>query len=248
MHTNPAWLRDELILALDLYMKNPTSTPGKGSAEVAELSRILNELGRKLGQGTEPDYRNPNGVYMKLMNFRRFDPVFIDSGRKGLTRGNKDEQVVWEEFSSDPVRLEKAAAAIRAVLIGGGSLPDVSRYEDEEEGQLEAQEGKLLTRLHRFRERSRTLVLRRKEQALRQHGRLFCQACGFDFQQVYGERGKGFIECHHTKPVHEVQPGEKTRLDDLALLCANCHRMVHAARPWLQVEQMRLLVANNGKS
>lgn len=248
MHTNPAWSRDELILALDLYMKNPTSPPGKGSAEVAELSRVLNELGRKLGQGTEPDYRNSNGVYMKLMNFRRFDPVFIDSGRKGLTRGNKDEQVVWDEFSSDPARLARAASAIRSVVAGDVGLPDAGHYEDEDEGQIEAQEGRLLTRLHRFRERNRTIVLKRKEHALRQHARLFCQACGFDFQKVYGDRGKGFIECHHTKPVHEVQPGEKTRLEDLTLLCANCHRMVHATRPWLKVDEVRQLVANNGKN
>lgn len=34
---NPPWSRDELILALDLYMTNPASPPGKGSASVVAL-------------------------------------------------------------------------------------------------------------------------------------------------------------------------------------------------------------------
>lgn len=42
---NPAWSRDELILALDLYMTNPASPPGKGSKAVADLSKTLNDIG-----------------------------------------------------------------------------------------------------------------------------------------------------------------------------------------------------------
>jgi 5-methylcytosine-specific restriction protein A len=64
-------------------------------------------------------------------------------------------------------------------------------------------------------------------------------ACGFNFAARYGERGSGFIECHHTKPVSALRPGEKTRLEDLALLCANCHRMIHIRRPWMTVGQLK---------
>ena len=31
---NPNWVRDELILTLDLYLRNPASPPGKGSKEI----------------------------------------------------------------------------------------------------------------------------------------------------------------------------------------------------------------------
>jgi hypothetical protein len=54
---NPAWSRDELILALDLYLLNPASPPGKQSQEVIELSRLLNRMGRALevhGSGAHP--------------------------------------------------------------------------------------------------------------------------------------------------------------------------------------------------
>jgi putative restriction endonuclease len=36
-----------------------------------------------------------------------------------------------------------------------------------------------------------------------------------------------------------LKDGDTTRLEDLALLCANCHRMIHRASPWLSVEELR---------
>jgi hypothetical protein len=56
---------------------------------------------------------------MKLMNFRRFDPRFQSEGKVGLTRGNRLETAVWEEFSSDCSQLERAAQEIRAGLQRG---------------------------------------------------------------------------------------------------------------------------------
>jgi HNH endonuclease len=57
-----------------------------------------------------------------------------------------------------------------------------------------------------------------------------------------GERGAGFIECHHTKPPSQLQNGQKTKIGDLKLLCSNCHRMVHARRPWLTIEELRAIL------
>ncbi|WP_421989133.1 HNH endonuclease [Roseococcus sp.] len=42
---------------------------------------------------------------------------------------------------------------------------------------------------------------------------------------AYGERGRGFIECHHTRPLHTLRPGDKTKIADLVLVCSNCHWM-----------------------
>lgn len=70
---NPPWTRDELILALALYLRFDGNPPGKASPEIIELSALLNRI---VGDQKATDYRNPNGVYMKLMNFRRFDPVY----------------------------------------------------------------------------------------------------------------------------------------------------------------------------
>ena len=237
---NPPWIRDELILALDLYLRNRASPPGKESPEVLELSALLNLIGSILGQGESTTYRNGNGVYMKMMNFRRFDPEFTSDGKVGLIRGNKDEEVVWNEFSSDPLRLAEVVNAIR-MAVGEKSEANSLSGVDEPDFQ-EASEGRVLTRMHRVRERSRKLVEAAKAAALKRHGRLCCEACGFDFSLKYGPEGEGLIDVHHTKPVHTLGDGAVTKLEDLALLCSNCHRFVHASRKWRSVQEVRLAI------
>lgn len=111
---NPPWSRDELILALDLYLRFRRTPPGKDSEEIMELSALLGQMGYASGSPDARTFRNANGVYMKMMNFRRFDSEYTADGKVGLTRGNRNEEAIWKEFSSDPVALSKAVAAIRA--------------------------------------------------------------------------------------------------------------------------------------
>jgi predicted HNH restriction endonuclease/predicted RNA-binding protein with PUA-like domain len=118
---NPAWSRDELILALDLYLRFRDAPPGKDSDEVAELSAFLGRMARGLAVTEAETFRNANGVYMKMMNFRRFDPDYTADGKVGLTRGNKEEQTVWNEFANDPAALAAAVAGIRAGVDGSES-------------------------------------------------------------------------------------------------------------------------------
>ncbi|MNT86425.1 HNH endonuclease [compost metagenome] len=96
--------------------------------------------------------------------------------------------------------------------------------------------------MHRYRERDKDLVRKAKKAALKKYGRLACEACGFDFKAAYGPRGDGLIDAHHTKPLHTVTADHRTNVDDLALLCANCHRIVHATREWLTVQEVRELM------
>jgi len=56
-----------------------------------------------------------------------------------------------------------------------------------------------------------------------------CQVCGADFEKRYGAVGKEFIEAHHLRPLASLK-GKKVAMDpakDFAVLCPNCHRMVH---------------------
>ncbi|WIY70837.1 EVE domain-containing protein [Aquidulcibacter paucihalophilus] len=110
---NPVWSRDELILALELYFSLTGSAFGKTDHRILELSTVLAELAASRGVAGQSDFRNPNGVHMKLMNFRSFDPEYTSDGRVGLTRGNRLEAVLWEEFATDLVALGRAAEDIR---------------------------------------------------------------------------------------------------------------------------------------
>jgi 5-methylcytosine-specific restriction enzyme A len=90
--------------------------------------------------------------------------------------------------------------------------------------------------------RAAGLCFGQKQLALKQGQGLSCEVCGFDFRAVYGDRGDGFIECHHIKPLETLEPNANTHVRDLALVCSNCHRMIHRRRPWLTIEQVREIV------
>lgn len=86
---------------------------------------------------------------------------------------------------------------------------------------------------------------RNRKEAIRIHGTK-CMICGFDYEKVYGELGKGYIEVHHIKPLasqdEEVAVNPET---DLICVCANCHRMLHRYRNYIiSVEELRNLIGN----
>jgi 5-methylcytosine-specific restriction protein A len=231
---NPDWTRDELILALDLYFREPSARGNKSHPEIVKLSRLLNSLQIHGPAGRDAEFRNPSGVAMKLSNFLSFDP---DYKGKGLSRGSQLEGEVWKTFANDRSRLGQVAAAIMENMDSPASIDN-----DADDGDEEAEEGRVLTRAHRSRERNRQLVEKKKQRVLLAMGRLTCEACGFDYEAKYGSLGTGYAECHHTKPVSELKPGENTKLSDLVILCANCHRMVHRRRPWPTLEELRSIV------
>jgi predicted HNH restriction endonuclease len=77
---------------------------------------------------------------------------------------------------------------------------------------------------------------------LQLHGKLKCEVCQFDFKDHYGDIGEGYIEGHHTKPISEMNENELTILEDIALVCANCHRMLHRKRPWISKDKLKELI------
>ena len=92
---------------------------------------------------------------------------------------------------------------------------------------ISVEEWHKLLRVHRTIERKQSLVKGKKQSVLQRHGRLSCEVCTFDFAAFYGPLGDGFAECHHLRPLAEARPGTVNTLRDLAIVCANCHRMLH---------------------
>jgi hypothetical protein len=99
-------------------------------------------------------------------------------------------------------------------------------------------EGAEKRRLHLTRERNRAIVAKAKAIGIEQDPMLRCQICGFSFAERYGQHGRGFIEAHHKHPVAELKPGSRTNLKDIALVCANCHRMLHFGDITLSIEEL----------
>ncbi|MDL2199385.1 DUF3578 domain-containing protein [Halopseudomonas aestusnigri] len=79
-------------------------------------------------------------------------------------------------------------------------------------------------RLHKRIERNALLV----KEVKRLKG-CTCEICGISFSDVYGPIGANYIEAHHLKPISSIK-GMRVEMnprDDFAVLCSNCHRMLH---------------------
>lgn len=109
-----------------------------------------------------------------------------------------------------------------------------------------------------YRQETRQQVARRSarlRQAAIEHytrdGRIVCAVCDFDFEHVYGELGRGFIEIHHQVPIvayteEDVERTLQEALANVVPLCANCHRMIHRSRNhMLTVDELRAIVQHN---
>jgi 5-methylcytosine-specific restriction protein A len=98
-----------------------------------------------------------------------------------------------------------------------------SDREEDEDGRRLIEDLRKL-RQHKRIDRNSKLA----KEAKRIHGTV-CKVCGFDFEDTYGEIGKGFIEAHHLQPLGNLK-NERLLLspkDDFTVLCSNCHRMIH---------------------
>ncbi|WP_419917187.1 HNH endonuclease [Candidatus Poriferisodalis sp.] len=73
-----------------------------------------------------------------------------------------------------------------------------------------------------------------------------CQVCDVDFEERYGELGRGYMHVHHVIPLHQVAKIPNYRVDpikDLRPVCPNCHAMLHRRKHrTLTVEELRELL------
>jgi len=103
-------------------------------------------------------------------------------------------------------------------------------------------EGRLKLKLHLIRERNHQVITLAKKKALAENGVIRCEACEINFEEKYGSIGKDFIEGHHMKPVSQLTPGEETHVDDIALLCPNCHSMIHRRKDYIPRDRLKELL------
>jgi 5-methylcytosine-specific restriction endonuclease McrA len=93
---------------------------------------------------------------------------------------------------------------------------------------------------------SKIVQLAKSNALIKGGGKIECECCGFDFLKIYGKIGDSFIECHHKIPISE---GERiTRIEDLALVCSNCHRMLHRKQDdgtYHNIETLSNLISKN---
>jgi hypothetical protein len=114
-----------------------------------------------------------------------------------------------------------------------------------EEAEPTVIEGNSVLAQHMRYERNNAFIQRIKRQAIAENKMLNCQICGFSFFEKYGEIGEGFIEAHHKNPLSKRNEKTITKKEDIALVCSNCHRMLHRGDPTFGIEEIKQKINKN---
>lgn len=236
-HGNPNWNRDETILALEAYFALAGRNPSAKDPQIIALSQTLRALPYHGEAARKPTFRNPDGAAFKVQNLRS-----RETGR-GLSNVSRMDRAIWDEFGANPDEVTRLATLIRAGIAADHqtALPEVDEAED-----AEFYEGRLLTQSHMRRERS--AGLRKALLKKRQGDALHCDVCGEAHIDLPPELRAAAFEAHHIVPIAAVGEGA-TKLSDVALLCATCHRVLHRLialkRAWVSVAEAKALITRS---
>jgi hypothetical protein len=171
--------------------------------------------------GPEQAYFEPG---IALNDQQWWPDVSSSNFQGGVVEVTNSEAIDW---FLDQLRTARSGSVVPlAEDLIGTSESNVEWAELESVGSEEGQ--RRLVSHYRY-ERDRALARKKIATALRQFRKVECECCGFNFQQAYGEFGKDFGEVHHTLPLSRYEGAAKltTSLEDLAIVCSNCHRVLH---------------------
>ncbi len=167
------------------------------------------------------------GIFLSMLQFVRGELSKIFAEGVELIDAHSFVWMIWHIQDINPDEIVKD-------LVDEGELETVV-VTMEKEGLIKKYYG---TRYERN--------ARNRSEAIRIHG-YSCQACGFDFEKMYGELGKGYIEVHHNKPLYklggEVVVNPET---DLTCLCSNCHKMIHRKCNYIMgLDELKEIIERN---
>ena len=184
------------------------------------------------------EYHRKNGVSHYCITASFNDATLLPPNERNCKiprgKGGMGQSNVW--YANSPEGKETIATVNRLIVKNIlDSLPDG----DADSTVTSGKEGNLRLVLHLRRERNQKLVEAKKKDAWRKTGKLSCEVCGFDFAKVYGKIGEKFCEVHHLKSFSQVDGERETKLEDLAIVCPNCHRMLHRGKPIFTIEELQ---------
>lgn len=197
----------------------------------------------EIGESYKDSNSQKNDYFAHINNFTAFSkPVLIKKNdseyieaiplNKGKNYWRDGARRISKEVYDEIISYSDLENEYRA-----SNLNDI---EQGKETSLETEliEGGQRQRYTTFYERNSKL----REKALLFHG-YSCKGCGFNFEKFYGEVGSGFIHVHHLKPISESVECVVNPKEDLTVLCANCHAIVHRKRNnILSIEDLQKII------
>ncbi|MFH1227399.1 MAG: hypothetical protein V1701_05800 [Planctomycetota bacterium] len=165
--------------------------------------------------------RTPAAIVFRLGNYSAIDP---NSKVKGLDHGGKTAEGMFNKYSGDKDELHRLADKIKE-----GYLIEHEDNKSQLNHERTYKEGAERRFIQTTKERNNSL----RKAAIKEYGTV-CMVCGFDFNKTYGEDiADGYIEVHHEKMLAGTEGEKETTVDEVKVVCSNCHRIIHRKKEML---------------
>ncbi len=227
----------------------------KGSATTSDLIKELTIIFNPTGEDAEilsgrhdtkfsqkvrnlVSHRDSN-MMKELTNFENGVYTLTDDGKAYLS----DNITTMEYISSNPFSYSDIKKISFDTISTKGKKHSIIIYDEKEM----VSEGEIITKESRLKKRCLKLRDAAIQKYTQSNGRILCSVCGFDFEKVYKELGKGYIEIHHEVPIYQYSnEGFQQYIGDavkqMKPLCANCHRMIHRKKKPLSIDELKRIV------
>ncbi len=229
---------------------------GDGESVFLSLNQATTEVKRLVQRRYLDVLRHTAGIYRDLLpdgaGTTASGPISL-GGSRALSRGYEAGNIASIEYrrgsvpGDDQLQADLALflSLYRDLTTARDALADATQAAPEELTFESGVEGDKF-RWHKRVERRSSLA----NAAKKIHGTT-CHVCGFSFESTYGALGAGYIEAHHLVPVAELaeRPRSVSPQTDFAVVCANCHRMLHRGEGRsMTVDGLRALIAKRADS
>lgn len=201
-----------------LYRRKPKVL---ASVRIEPGANVWNRRDADFGKNLELAYRQQLPIRVIVVEGKQRDPTDLKP-KASVVKARVLDPVPWAVTEYD--------YATGACVLERGTKP-VAPVIDSSDLELSWFEGKWKRAFVYHRRREAKARREKIQEALRENsGRLVCEVpnCGFDFAERYGALGKGYAQVHHLLPLSKSpNEGREIKLKDLAVVCANCHVMIH---------------------
>lgn len=227
-----------------------------GEPVVEDCSKLTEDEYNKIWQRKKPKGISDRSSLKKFAyKIKKGDTIYVKEGSYIVGKG-----IVKSDYKYDPEILKGCAVEwghyrevdwikdfpkFKLVLganwhtvleLDGERLKKILEMEGrtlEEAEVVEAKEGERYKSEVTFRARNRALI-----EAKKANSDYRCEVCEMSFKEVYGDIGEGYIIAHHVNPIGSRKNASKTTLDDIALVCSNCHDMLHKTNPPMSIDEL----------
>ena len=220
------WSKLELILLIDIFLRRNY----KDERVISKAFQYNEGLNSYLSRSHPVFFKSKNDIKTLFKKFENWHTS------QSVNDCNSYEFFYFQDLIKQASSLTTVAGALRIFIESQMVLYDF------ESSPMSLVEGESLEKKHFIRERDLRVVAAKKASVLKEKKYLACEVCDFNFEDHYGVHGANYAEVHHLKPISEFQSRSVTHLEDLAIVCSNCHRMIHRKKPWLSITELKNMI------